>query len=138
MEATKLGIGPCHLAREVLILGASNISRLPLVHDPRVQVDSFPGANLTQAATIIRKNTVTSPGLQKVVLLFGLSDWNIRDSTLLNSLGQFQLYPLYSSPVSVALAFPVVLLLAYAQVSPCFCVLLSQHGTTKETLVAVV
>lgn len=70
-------------SREVLILGASNISRLPLVHDPRVQVDSFPGANLTQAATIIRKNTVTSPGLQKVVLLFGLSDWNIRDSTLL-------------------------------------------------------
>ncbi|KAJ4947673.1 hypothetical protein JOQ06_009706 [Pogonophryne albipinna] len=62
-------------SREVLILGASNISRLPLVHDPRVQVDSFPGANLAQAATIIRKNTV--------VLSFGLSDRDIWDSTLL-------------------------------------------------------
>ncbi|KAF3852866.1 hypothetical protein F7725_006221 [Dissostichus mawsoni] len=30
-------------SREVLILGASNISRLPLIHDLRVQVDSFRG-----------------------------------------------------------------------------------------------
>ncbi|KAK1905900.1 Regulator of G-protein signaling 9-binding protein [Dissostichus eleginoides] len=47
-------------SREVLILGESNIARLPLVPDSRVQVDSFPGENLSQAATLIRYKTPTS------------------------------------------------------------------------------
>ncbi|KAJ4948139.1 hypothetical protein JOQ06_019679, partial [Pogonophryne albipinna] len=68
---------------EILIVGASNIARLPLVRDSRVQVDSFPGANLSQAATLIRNKTPTSPGVQQVVLSFGLNDRDKGNPTLL-------------------------------------------------------
>ncbi|KAI4808575.1 hypothetical protein KUCAC02_000632, partial [Chaenocephalus aceratus] len=70
-------------SREILIVGASNIARLPLVRDSRVQVDSFPGANVSQAATLIRNKTPTSPGVQQVVLSFGFNDREKRNPTLL-------------------------------------------------------
>ncbi|KAJ4946548.1 hypothetical protein JOQ06_024213, partial [Pogonophryne albipinna] len=72
-------------SRDILIIGASNIARLPRVRVARIQVDSFPGANLSQAATLIRRKMPTSPMVQQVVLAFGLNDREQGNPTLLES-----------------------------------------------------
>ena len=62
--------------RKVLILGDSNVQRLPPIRDSRVQVDSFPGATVYQATTIVAALTGTYPGVRRVVLSFGVCDKN--------------------------------------------------------------
>ncbi|KAI4808084.1 hypothetical protein KUCAC02_000155 [Chaenocephalus aceratus] len=52
-------------SREILIVGASYIARLPLVRDSHVQVDSFPGTNLSQAATLIRNKRQLHLGFRR-------------------------------------------------------------------------
>ncbi|KAF3859051.1 hypothetical protein F7725_021450 [Dissostichus mawsoni] len=71
--------------REVIIMGSSNISRLPRIHDARIQVDSYPGANLSHAINIIKYKTPTAPEVTKVLLCFGLNDRGIGDRTILNN-----------------------------------------------------
>ncbi|GAA6087139.1 uncharacterized protein LOC120555297 [Tachysurus ichikawai] len=55
--------------RPILILGDSNLLRLPRINNPAVQVDSYPGANLSHAHHLIKYKTPTSTDTQKVVLL---------------------------------------------------------------------
>jgi len=69
--------------RPVLIVGASNMSRLPLVLDPAVQVDCFPGAKVFHALHLLRNRTPVSPRVRLVVLHFGLNDRTTRDFTRL-------------------------------------------------------
>ncbi|KAK5899645.1 hypothetical protein CesoFtcFv8_009104 [Champsocephalus esox] len=70
--------------REVIIMGASNISRLPLIHNLKIQVDSFPGANMAQATHLIKRKTPTSPETKIVILCFGLNDRNTVTPETLN------------------------------------------------------
>jgi len=49
--------------RPVLIVGASNMGRLPLVLDPEVQVDCFPGARVSHALHLLRHRTPSPQGL---------------------------------------------------------------------------
>lgn len=67
--------------RQILIMGDSNISRLPLIKDPRIQVDCYPGANLSHAAHLIKNKTPTSDKVQKVILSFGLNNHKISNPT---------------------------------------------------------
>ncbi|KAJ4946245.1 hypothetical protein JOQ06_023913 [Pogonophryne albipinna] len=48
-------------SREIIIMGSSNIARLPFINDKRIQVDSYPGAKLSHAVHIIKYKTPTSP-----------------------------------------------------------------------------
>ncbi|GAA6106737.1 uncharacterized protein LOC105009030 isoform X1 [Tachysurus ichikawai] len=60
--------------RPILILGDSNLSRLPRINNPAVQVDCYPGAKLSHAHYLIKYKTPTSMDTQRVVLSFGLND----------------------------------------------------------------
>lgn len=61
-------------SRPILIIGESNMSRLPSIPDARIQVDCYPGANLNHARHLLRNNTPTSPTTAKVILSFGLNN----------------------------------------------------------------
>lgn len=69
--------------RPILLLGASNLSHLPLITDNRVQVDSYPGCNIAQATYLLRNKTPTSPNTKTVILHFGLNDKSRGNPTLL-------------------------------------------------------
>lgn len=60
--------------RPIIIMGDSNLAKLPLIHDDKVQVDCFPGANLTQATHLLRNKTATSNETQIVILSFGINN----------------------------------------------------------------
>ncbi|KAK1900737.1 Fructose-16-bisphosphatase class 1 1 [Dissostichus eleginoides] len=72
-------------SREVLVIGDSNISRLPPINDTRIQVDGYPGANLIQAIHLIKYKTPTSTDTKKVLLGFGLNDRNKNNTSILNN-----------------------------------------------------
>ena len=59
--------------RPILILGDSNLGRIPKCFDNRIQVDSYPGAKLGHALHILEKATHSNQ-VQKVILSFGLND----------------------------------------------------------------
>jgi len=65
--------------RPVLILGASNMARLPPIYNRRVQVDCFPGARTFNAIHMIKYRTPFSPQVILVILHFGLNDRAARD-----------------------------------------------------------
>ncbi|KAK1875414.1 tRNA-specific 2-thiouridylase MnmA [Dissostichus eleginoides] len=71
-------------SREILVIGDSNVARLPPINDTRVQVDSYPGANLIQAAHLIKHKTPTSTDTKTVLLCFGLNDRNKDNTSILN------------------------------------------------------
>ncbi|KAJ4924494.1 hypothetical protein JOQ06_003450 [Pogonophryne albipinna] len=96
------------LSREILIVGASNISRLPLIRDIRVQVDSYPGANLSQATAMIRNRTPTSPGVHKVILPFGLNDRDRGNTTLFESKLQKLLQSTKDTFPNAAIYIPII------------------------------
>lgn len=60
--------------RPIIIAGDSNISRLPRIYDNRIQVDCYPGANLSNANNILRNQTPVSHAVTKVLLSFGLNN----------------------------------------------------------------
>lgn len=62
--------------RKVLLMGDSNLSRLPPIADGRIQVDSFPGATLYQAASILGALSGPYRMVRRVVLAFGVCDKN--------------------------------------------------------------
>lgn len=64
--------------RSILIIGDSNIARLPVIPDDRIQVDSYPGANLSQATYLLKHNTPNSNNVTKVILSFGINNRNQR------------------------------------------------------------
>lgn len=69
--------------RPILILGSSNLSRVPSISNNKVQVDSFPGANLAQAYHVIVHKTPVWPEAQHVVLSFGLNNREQGNPTIL-------------------------------------------------------
>ena len=71
--------------RKILIIGSSNIARLPTIFDELIQVDCFPGANLSQALHLIKNKTPTSDYVEKVILSFGLNDKHRGNTSLLDS-----------------------------------------------------
>jgi len=60
--------------RPILILGASNMDRLPPIEDVRVQVDCYPGAKIAHAAHLLKYKTPVSTGVRVVILHFGFND----------------------------------------------------------------
>lgn len=60
-----------------MIIGDSNLSRFPKIWDPRIQVDSFPGAKISHAVYLLRNRKPPSPHVTKVILSFGLNDLNV-------------------------------------------------------------
>ncbi|MGL4283372.1 MAG: hypothetical protein ACRCSI_07055 [Eubacterium aggregans] len=61
-------------SRPLLFLGDSNLGQVPPSEDGRIEVDYYPGANLAQAYHVIKHKTPRSPGVQHVVLSFGLNN----------------------------------------------------------------
>ncbi|KAI4799873.1 hypothetical protein KUCAC02_016412 [Chaenocephalus aceratus] len=72
-------------SREVLIIGSSNISRIPPINNEKIQVDSYPGANLIQAAHLIKYTTPTSEDTKEVLLCFGVNDRNTENIAILDN-----------------------------------------------------
>lgn len=60
--------------RSVLILGASNLSRMPRVENKELEVHSYPSASLVQACTIVKHRTTVFQKARQVILAFGLND----------------------------------------------------------------
>ena len=69
--------------RAVILAGDSNLQLLPKIADSRVQVDCFPGANISHALAIFSKLNFTHLEVKQVVLSFGFND---RDSSNLFAL----------------------------------------------------
>ncbi|KAJ4946544.1 hypothetical protein JOQ06_024209 [Pogonophryne albipinna] len=72
-------------SREVLIIGSSNISRLPPINNEKIHVDSYLGANLIQAAHLIKYKTPTSEDTKEVLLCFGVNDRNTENIAILDN-----------------------------------------------------
>ena len=60
--------------REILIVGDSNLGRIPEVNNGAVEVHSYPGATLSQAFSLIKYKTPAADGVRHVILSFGLND----------------------------------------------------------------
>lgn len=74
--------------RPLIIMGDSNLARLPAIPDVRVQVDSFPGAKIAHAANILRHKTKPCPMVTTAILSFGINDKDSANPSLLTkSLG---------------------------------------------------
>ena len=61
------------LNKKYVIIGDSNVSRLPTYNCPDLQVDSFPGAKLQHAANLIEKATIEVEP-EKIILSFGFNN----------------------------------------------------------------
>lgn len=60
--------------RPILIMGDSNMARLPVIFDDRVQVECYPGAHWFHAHEILRNRTPTTDEVTAVILSFGIND----------------------------------------------------------------
>lgn len=60
--------------RQIIIMGDSNISRLPHIFDNRIQTDCFPGVKIAHAINIINQKTSVEPKVTTIILSFGLND----------------------------------------------------------------
>jgi len=58
------------------------MGRLPLIQDPEVQVDCFPGARVANAVYMLKHRTPVSPRVRLVIMHFGLNDRATRDCTM--------------------------------------------------------
>ncbi|MGL5802998.1 MAG: hypothetical protein ACRCX7_10470, partial [Cetobacterium sp.] len=61
------------IVKPILIIGDSNLARIPQFRDIRVQVDSFPGATFYHIKGVLEK-LGTLPAVEKVVLSVGLNN----------------------------------------------------------------
>ena len=71
--------------RKNVIMGDSNIARLPTILDEWIQVDCFPGANLSQVLHLLKHKTPTSDMVERVILSFGINDKHRGNTSLLDS-----------------------------------------------------
>lgn len=72
--------------RPFLILGSSNLARLPRIYHSEVQVDCYPGANLSTITHLLKYKTPCSPLVREVILSVGLNDRNQPRSAVLSAL----------------------------------------------------
>ncbi len=62
-----------NLKKKFIILGDSNVSRIPAFHIPDLQIDSFPGAKFQHAGNLVEKATIAlEPEI--LVMSFGLNN----------------------------------------------------------------
>lgn len=61
------------VVKPIVIMGDSNLSRIPLFEDDRLQVDSFPGASFYHLRGVLQK-LPPNPNVEKVVLAAGLNN----------------------------------------------------------------
>ena len=71
--------------RKTIIMGDSNIARLPTILDERIQVDCFPGANLSRALHLLKHKTPTTDTVERVILSFGINDKHRSNTSLLDN-----------------------------------------------------
>lgn len=62
--------------RPYLILGDSNISKLPAIYHSEVQVDCLPGARIHYITRVLKHKTPVSSMVRAVVLSVGINDHN--------------------------------------------------------------
>lgn len=76
------------ITKSVVILGDSNLSRIPEYTYPQVQIDSYPGAKILHIKSILKK-LPPREDVQKVVLSVGLNN-GLRKHKLETMKNQFQ------------------------------------------------
>ena len=59
--------------KPTLLIGDSNLSRIPVFKDPALQADSYPGATMDHITEILRKRN-PAPNVDRVVLALGLNN----------------------------------------------------------------
>ncbi|KAE8277041.1 hypothetical protein D5F01_LYC25197 [Larimichthys crocea] len=69
--------------RKCLVVGDSNMGRLPKIIDDNVQVDCYPGAKFSHATHLLNKKTPTSPDVEVVILSFGINNRDKKNPTLI-------------------------------------------------------
>lgn len=69
----KIGTWTLEVSKPILILGDSNLVRIPAFNYPLVQVDSFPGAQIHHLVEVLKKNQPNF-NVQKVVWSVGLNN----------------------------------------------------------------
>lgn len=74
--------------RPILVLGDSNVGRMPPLERGNVEVDCYPGANLSQAYFVLKHKAPIFKEAQHVVLAFGLNDKDQRDPVKLKKLAE--------------------------------------------------
>lgn len=57
-----------------LIVGDSNMGRLPLIHHSEVQVDAYPGAKFHHITHLFKQKTPASPGVKVLILSVGVNN----------------------------------------------------------------
>lgn len=60
--------------KPIIIMGDSNLKRLPSITDQNIQVDCYPGARIKHAIHILRNKTPPTNSTQKIILSFGIND----------------------------------------------------------------
>lgn len=73
--------------KPVLILGDSNLARIPVFTDTRLQIDSFPGATCSHITALLRKLRM-QPQVERVILSIGLNNC-LREQSPATSWKQF-------------------------------------------------
>lgn len=59
--------------KPIIFIGDSNLSRIPIIKDKNIQVDSFPGANFLHIAKVLKK-LKSYPQTEKVILAVGINN----------------------------------------------------------------
>lgn len=75
------------LTKKLVIIGDSNVARLPTHNYPELQIDSFPGAKWQHAANLLNGATIVEEP-QKIILSFGLN--NRQQRFKINALAEMQ------------------------------------------------
>lgn len=74
--------------KPILIIGDSNLARIPVFTDERVQVDSYPGATCSHVTHLLKKLSI-QPQVEHVILSVGLNNC-LREQTTPTSCKQLQ------------------------------------------------
>lgn len=72
-------------SKPILIIGDSNISRIPKFSNNNIQLDSYPGAKFIHGTSILNKLN-QCPETQKVILSFGINNKKHRPQTAIKQL----------------------------------------------------
>lgn len=71
--------------KPILILGDSNLNRIPTLTNSNVQIDIYPGAQFKHAKHILR-NTRPSNTTKSIILAFGINNKNHKDQLAIEKL----------------------------------------------------
>ena len=94
--------------RPFILMGDSNLSRLPFVNHTKVQVDCFPGANLSHAAHLLKNNTPTNDKVEKLILSFGINNRKISNKAHLQKDLQAMLTAAVTTSPNATIRIPLI------------------------------